>query len=323
MDKSSENLWLIDTSYSFIDSIAFDYLFRNLNIVAITCIGTINNHTSSIKEKIQKHINSINSSLNIEVYEGSNIPFINYQKELKDEMIINPYEIKNFEAVNESVIKSNENFSLENVAAVKILEFASKYGKKLNILSLGPLTNLALSVLIDSSLADKINSLIVTGGSTNNWGNSGNAAEYNFRYDPVATKNIVKYFTKNKLIVPLEIDRELSSRIFNEEIAKQIKNKETAEKFRLVIQHLKEKTNESEFEMINFNCLSLFSSLYAINQKILTNNVVYPSDVDIVGRLTRGILVMEKYNHVISGKCVPTNFAVNFDVNLVIDLILI
>ena len=318
MDDSSNILWLIDTSYSFIDSIAFDYLLRNLKIVAITCVGTTNNPTASIKEKIQKHINSVNSSLKIEVYEGSNIPFINYQKELNDDKIINPYEIKNVENVTESDQKPCQNFALENVAAVKILEIATKYGKKLNILTLGPLTNLALSVLIDSSLADKINSLIVTGGSVNNWGNSGNAAEYNFRSDPVAAKNIVKYFPTNKLIVPLEIDRELNTKVFNEEIVKKLKNKDTAERFQLVINHLKEKIKESEFELVNFNCLSLFSSLYAINQKILSTNVEYPSDVDIVGKLTRGILVMEKYDHIRTGKLVFTNFAVSFDEKLVI-----
>lgn len=318
--KSSENIWLIDTSYNFIDSISFDYLLRHLKIVAITCVGTTNNPTSLIKQKVSKHISSIDKSLKIEVFEGSNIPFINYEKELNDDKIENPYELKSCVESNGEV-KPNEIINLENVAAIKIIELAKKFGKKLNILTLGPLTNLAIAVLIDSSITDKINSLVVTGGSLKNWGNSGNSAEYNFRFDPVAAKNIFKYCS-NKIVIPLEIDREFGAKLFNSTIMKKLKNKDNADKFELVINYLIELGKESEYSLVNFNTLSLFSSLYAINPKVLSDCVSYPSDIDIIGRLTRGILVMEKYPHIQTGKLVQTNFATSFNEEILIDLIL-
>jgi inosine-uridine nucleoside N-ribohydrolase len=318
MDNTSESVWLIDTNYSFIDSIAFEFLLRRLNIVAITCVGTPHNSTAWVKENVQKQINAVNSSLKIGIYEGSNIPFINYQKELGDDKIINPYEIK-----DESTIQTpQQTVSIENVAAVKILELANTLGKKLNILTLGPLTNLAIAVLIDVNLADKINSLVVTGGSINNWGNSGNAAEFNFRHDPVSAKNIMKYFTKNKTVIPLEVDREISPKVFNENIVKSLTNKDLANKFQQIIDHLIQKGKETEFALVNFNTLSLFSSLYAINPRVLSVSVNYPSDVDIIGKLTRGILVMEKYLHVQTGNLVQTNYATFFDEKEVLDLIL-
>jgi len=202
------------------------------------------------------------------------------------------------------------------------LELATTYGKKLNILALGPLTNIGIAALIDASISEKINSIIVTGGSINNWGNSGNAAEYNFRWDPIAAKNVISLFNKTKMIIPLEIDRELSPKVFNEEVTKKLKNNQTAEKFQAVMDHLVEQGKETEFALVNFNTLSLFSSLYAINQNVLSVSVIYPSDIDIVGRLTRGILVMEKYLHVQSGNLHPTHFATYFDEKAVLDIIL-
>jgi inosine-uridine nucleoside N-ribohydrolase len=266
-------------------------------------------------------MNSVNPNLKIEIYEGSNIPFINYQKELGDDKIINPYELDE-SASSETAECPSQTVPLENVAAVKILEAVNTYGKKLNILTLGPLTNLAIAVLIDSSIADKVNSLVVTGGSLNNWGNSGNAAEYNFRYDPVAAKNVIKYFAKNKIVIPLEIDRELSPKVFNENLVKQLKNKELIEKFNMVINNLNQKGKETEFALVNFNTLSLFSSLYAINQKILSVSIIYPADIDIIGKLTRGILVMEKYLHVQSGNLTPTHFATFYNEKDVLDLVI-
>lgn len=322
MDNTSDSLWLIDTSFSFIDSIAFEYLFRRLNIVAITCVGTQNNPTCLIKQKLLKQMNSVNPNLKIEIYEGSNIPFIDYEKELGDDKIINPYEINNSN-FSETAESPTQTIALENVAAVKILDAINTYGKKLNILTLGPLTNLAIAVLIDASIAEKVNSLVITGGSLNNWGNSGNAAEFNFRYDPVAAKNVVKYFSKNKIVIPLEIDRELSPKVFNENIVNQIKNKQVKEKFNSVISNLNQKGKETEFSLVNFNTLSLFSSLYAINSKILSVSVVYPADIDIIGKLTRGILVMEKYLHVQSGNLTPTHFATFYNEKDVLELIII
>jgi inosine-uridine nucleoside N-ribohydrolase len=321
MDNTSDSLWLVDTSFSFIDSIAFEYLFRHLNIFAITCVGTHNNPTAVVKQKLLKQMNAINPNLKIEIYEGSNIPFINYEKELGDDKIINPYELDGTTS-SETAECPSQTVPLENVAAVKILEAVNTYGKKLNILTLGPLTNLAIAVLIDSSIADKVNSLVVTGGSLNNWGNSGNAAEYNFRHDPVAAKNVIKYFSKNKIVIPLEIDRELSPKVFNENLVKQLKNKELIEKFNMVINNLNQKGKETEFALVNFNTLSLFSSLYAINQKILSVSIIYPADIDIIGKLTRGILVMEKYLHVQSGNLTPTHFATFYNEKYVLDLVI-
>ena len=319
MEETSQNLWLIDTSYNFVDSISFDYLLKHLKIVAITCVGTANNPTYIIKEKISKHISSIDEKLKIDIYEGSNKPFIDYEKEINDNKIINPYELMNNHEI-QCEIKS-EMISFENVAAVKILEISKKYGNSLNILSLGPLTNIAISVLIDKSIMENINSLVITGGSLNNWGNSGNAAEYNFRFDPIAAKNILKYFTKNKIVIPLEIERELSSKVFNNGIIQKLHNKSIAKKFQLVMDKKIELDKESEFSIVNFNTLSLFSSIYAINPKVISVKVEYPSDIDITGKLTRGILIMEKYDHVRSGKLSLTQFATSYNEDLLFEII--
>lgn len=318
MDYSAEQVWLIDTNYSYIDSIAFDYLLRKLNIAAITLVGTAHRSVSSAKISLQSHISAVNPNLSIPIYEGSNIPFINYQVQLGDDPIVNPYEIS---APSNSQGEVQQQINIQNVAAVKIIELANTLGKKLNILTLGPLTNLAIAVLIDASIATKINSLVISGGSVNNWGNSGNAAEFNFRHDPVSAKNVIKHFP-TKTVIPLEIDRELSPKIFNSVTVGNLQNKDLAAKFQQVIDHLVEEGKKTEFTLVNFNTLSVFAALYAINPKALSVSVSYPTDVDIIGKLTRGILVMEKYLHVQEGKLVPTTYATFFDEKVVQEMIL-
>jgi purine nucleosidase len=210
MDSNNSNeCWLIDTDYSYDDQLALSYLIPRLNIIAITVNAVNTNATSfQIKKKLEEDLTNKYSAPYIKVYAGSENPFIDYQKELKDDPIINPYNPKEVDFSNfpkEDIGDIQD--KLSNLASVKIAEAIRIYEKKLNILTLGPLTNLSLAILIDSTIKDKFNQLYIAGGSFNNFGNSGNCAEYNFRADPVACKNVIFYY-RNITLIPLEIDLE-------------------------------------------------------------------------------------------------------------------
>jgi purine nucleosidase len=286
--------WIIDTDYTLDDQFALSYLIKNLNVIAITVNAAHTGLTSDIiKAKIEHDLVNKHGNPNIKVYTGCDRPFIDYVKELKDEPIFNPYNFKPTEYNKEELTKYYEEISvtkkLANHAAVKIPEYVRVYGKKLNILTLGPLTNLSMAIVIDSQISTMFNKLYVVGGSFNNQGNSGTCAEYNFRADPVAAKNVIFYY-KNVVLLPLEIEEQLK-----EKKALTKTNDSTFNEFVELVESKIEEENARQ----NHSMLGLFASVVACHYDIVKASNRRMAEVDIAGRYSRGALAIAKYPYIV------------------------
>jgi inosine-uridine nucleoside N-ribohydrolase len=301
--NKSDDVWLIDTDYSFDDQIAFAYLINKIKIIAITVCGSGTEHKPHvIKRKIEDDLKNKYNRTDINVYAGSDRPYIDYQTELKDEPIFDPYNIKKTNYSNfinkEDDVEKDIGLRISNIAAVKICEIVRENGKNLNILTLGPLTNLSLAVLIDSTIKDQFRNLFISGGSYNNLGNSGNCAEYNFRVDPVASKNVINYF-KNITLFPLEIEAQIN---FKE--LRKIKPAQNSI-FSEFYDALNSIDDDDEQTRSHYSFLSIFTVLVLINsddEKLVKDMINRPCEVDIIGRYTRGGMAIEKYDYIKSGK---------------------
>lgn len=74
-----------------------------------------------------------------------------------------------------------------NMTAVEfLLESSRKYAGELTIVAVGPLTNIAHAVLLDSEFAKRLKSLVIMGGAAIYGGNVSLVAEANMRSDPHA-----------------------------------------------------------------------------------------------------------------------------------------
>ena len=277
---------------------AIRLLVNKLNIIAITVVGSnCSQNPKIIKKKIEYDLIDVLKTKNIEVYAGADRPYIDYQKELKDEDIFPSYNYKPTDySMIEKIVSEEVDIQkrLSNIAAVKITELSKKYGDKLNVLSLGPLTNVSLAVLLDNTLRDKV-TLYITGGSYNNLGNSGNAAEYNFRADPIAAKNVIFYYKKVNLI-PLELEDQIIEKIKWSSIHS------TKWEFKDYLELMINLSQASEQSRSRYSFLGLLAALIILNPTIIKNSKVLPVEVDIIGRFTRGALIIEKYEHLKSGK---------------------
>jgi purine nucleosidase/pyrimidine-specific ribonucleoside hydrolase len=80
--------------------------------------------------------------------------------------------------------------STENAIDV-ILQAAEEYGSSLNIVALGPLTNLATAIQKDAATMKKIGRIIIMGGAVTVPGNITAAAEFNFFVDPDAAQIVM------------------------------------------------------------------------------------------------------------------------------------
>lgn len=88
------------------------------------------------------------------------------------------------------------------VAAEAIVQLVKRYPKQVSFLSIGPLSNLAVSILLQEDLTSELKDIFIMGGNALANGNTrqANTAEWNFYADPEAA-NIVL----NKVNCPIHI----------------------------------------------------------------------------------------------------------------------
>ncbi len=81
-----------------------------------------------------------------------------------------------------------ERASADVHAVNAMIEAFRMYPKEITLVTLGPLTNVAMAMSIAPDLKDKIKSCVVMGGAANTVGNITPAAEYNIWVDPEAAR---------------------------------------------------------------------------------------------------------------------------------------
>ncbi len=77
-------------------------------------------------------------------------------------------------------------------ASHAICSIADKYTQDVDLVALGPLTNIAVALILDPDLPEKYRSLTIMGGAIRAQGNTANyTAEYNFYRDPDAARIVL------------------------------------------------------------------------------------------------------------------------------------
>lgn len=81
-------------------------------------------------------------------------------------------------------------------AALAILRLSHQYAGELLLVTLGPLTNLAVALKLDPTLPQRIKRLVVMGGAVSAHGNLTPAAEFNVAFDPEAAHLVFQAFER-------------------------------------------------------------------------------------------------------------------------------
>lgn len=103
----------------------------------------------------------------------------------------------------DGVDTSKTKFNLTNNADQKIIELIRQYPRQINIITLGPLTNLARAFNKDPQLPFLIKKMVIMGGAINVCGNKNRVAEFNIFVDPEAA-DIVFRSPAEKVLIPLD-----------------------------------------------------------------------------------------------------------------------
>jgi purine nucleosidase len=81
----------------------------------------------------------------------------------------------------------------------------AKNGSKISLITLGPLTNLALAVRLTPAVVDKVDRLFIMGGAVYGHGNSSPVAEFNFYCDPEAAAVVFNAGFRETWLLPWEV----------------------------------------------------------------------------------------------------------------------
>jgi inosine-uridine nucleoside N-ribohydrolase len=190
---------IIDTDPGVDDALAILLAISSkLNIVGITTTygnSTIENTTKNTLSILQ----ILNS--NIPVYQGSALPLIKKPILAKShgQNGLGGFSLKNLQRKK------------EDITAIQFLinSLEKSKDKEIDILCLGPTTNLAILEIIRPDLITKINQIIILGGVFFEKGNITPKAEFNVYNDPQAL-DIVLSFEANIILIPINICRQVT-----------------------------------------------------------------------------------------------------------------
>lgn len=85
-------------------------------------------------------------------------------------------------------------------AALAIIANANQFSGVLEILALGPLTNIALALALDPTLPSKVKRLIIMGGAVTGKGNITAFAEFNIAVDPESAQSVLTGWPNAELV---------------------------------------------------------------------------------------------------------------------------
>ncbi|MCS7325135.1 MAG: nucleoside hydrolase [Anaerolineae bacterium] len=92
-------------------------------------------------------------------------------------------------------------------AALALCRFAQEHRGDLGVITLGPLTNLALACNLDPDLPQRVAQVVVMGGAWQGRGNQTPAAEFNIAVDPESARVVFERFPRITLL-PWEVSLE-------------------------------------------------------------------------------------------------------------------
>lgn len=181
--KSKNNLIIINVDTGTDDALALIVAHKFLkNIIGITTSAG-NVSLDKVNLNTNKILNLINAKTKI--YPGA-------ERDLKNE----DFQLaENFHGVDGLVgvaLTNTKNLIQQESATDFIIERVNANPGKIAIVSLAPLTNIALAVKRDPTIIQKIDKIIIMGGTLEVEGNETPKTEFNFYQDPDAAKIILE-----------------------------------------------------------------------------------------------------------------------------------
>ncbi len=127
------------------------------------------------------------------VYAGSAMPLV---RQAEDAAFVH-----GVDGFGDTLLSRDASALASGHAAQAICDFAGTHAGELELVMLGPLTNLALALHLDPALPTRIHRLVIMGGAVTGHGNTSRiATEFNIGFDPEAAHVVFSGFPRIELV---------------------------------------------------------------------------------------------------------------------------
>ncbi len=289
---------IIDTDGGHDDILALylSILSKKLDILGVTCVAG-NSKLQNVERNCQYALTQLNC-YDTPIFSGADKPL---SKKLTTAVV---HGQSGLEGAELSQVKL---LNLQKASAVDfIIDTVNQYPHEVTILTLGPLTNIALALNKDPQLASKVNEIVIMGGAINVPGNQNRVAEYNFYVDPDAA-SIVLGSKVDKVLIPLDPCNEV---IISESEFFRLPNtlfvKSIIDMIKPFIRNIKSHLDVNG--ALVYDAIAAYYLICSNQFKLSPMDILIETD----GVLTRGMCVIEKRNEIDK---IP-NILVAVDVNV-------
>ncbi|XP_029941777.1 inosine-uridine preferring nucleoside hydrolase-like [Salarias fasciatus] len=168
---------------------------------------------------------------------------------------------------------------------------------EVSLVATAPLTNLAVAIQLDPNLPKKLKALYIMGGNTDSRGNTTVCGEFNFVADPEAAFVVLDRYTCPTYIAPWEFScRNSLPWSFCEKWLSQNSNKASFMKDITSLSMKKAQSAEYQKEITEgrgFNSCDTYAMAAAIDDSFITESEEVAVTVELEGRFTRGMMVLD------------------------------
>jgi len=171
-----------------------------------------------------------------------------------------------------------------------ITDTIRRFVGEITLVTLGPLTNVAVALLRDPSTASKVEKCVIMGGIGFGHGNVVPAAEYNVWVDPEAAKIV---FESDLPIVMVGWDVSQRFATFNDEEAEKIRSVSPLGQFCVDIQRCLREFGMNELKLVGFDLPDPIAMAVALDPEVATVTKRLHVAVETRSELTRGATVVD------------------------------
>ena len=170
-----------------------------------------------------------------------------------------------------------------------IIDTVRAHPDQVTILCLGPLTNLARAFRRDPMLASQVDQVVIMGGSLS-CGNITPCAEFNFYFDPVSAREVLKSRT-TKTLIPLDVTQQVT---FGLEMMDELPKYESRIGYflRQILPHTF-RTYRQQLGKESITLNDAVGALALLEPELFSYKSI-GCDVETEGELTRGYLIADR-----------------------------
>jgi purine nucleosidase len=179
----------------------------------------------------------------------------------------------------------------EGHGVTAIIETIHRFANEITLVTLAPLTNIAMALLLDPSIADEVSECIMMGGIGQGYGNITPVAEYNIWVDPEAAKIV---FESNLPITMVGWDISRRYATFSPQKAKQLRDVGTPlAKFCVDIQKVVNEFAIQKTHLEGFDLPDPITMAVALDSSVATMTKSLSVTVETHSELCRGQTIVD------------------------------